>query len=178
MLSFKEFSSIFDGMEFTEKDLKGFYYSVKKSVILRNVGKRALPELFRIEEKCQWPVIGKIDDPGLAIYKGADKVLLDRFLQSISREKDIRRQRAYVDRVSYWTTLQREIVERIELFTQIFGFSKEEMRHCEDVAERYLMRIEKTIKRRKRLWQIGVGTGAATLAGAAAFWYLSKRDRK
>jgi hypothetical protein len=178
MISFKEFSEIFSGTDFTDEELRGFYYSVKKSVILKNVGKRAWPELFNLEERCQWPVVRRIDDPKLPIYRGADKVLLQRFIKTISEEKTIRRQRPYVDRVRYWTLLQSQINERIELFTHIFGFGKKDMRHCEEAAERYSRRVEKRIKNRKRLWQIGIGTGAATLAGAAAFWYLSKRDKK
>jgi hypothetical protein len=178
MISFKEFSSIFSGMDFTEGELRSFYYSVRKSVILKNVGKRAWPELFKLEEECQWPVIRRIDDPGLPIYEGADKLLLERFLKSITEEKDLRRQRRYFDKVSYWTRLQAEIEARIGLFTQIFGFSKEDIGHCEEAAERYARIVDKRIKRRKKRWQIGIGTGAATLAGAAALWYISQKDRE
>ena len=178
MISFKEFSSIFGGMDFTDEELRSFYYSVRKSVILNNVGKRAWPDLFTLEEKCQWPVIRRIDDPALPIYKGADKLLLERFLKTISEEKNLRKQRPYFDKVHYWTRLQSEIAARIELFTQIFGFSKEDMGHCEEAAERYAGIVERRTTRRKRRWQIGLGTGAATLAGAAALWYLSQRDEE
>jgi hypothetical protein len=178
MISFKEFSSIFSGMDFTDEELRSFYYSVRKSVILKNVGKRAWPELFKLEEECQWPVIRRIDDPKLPIYKGADKLLLDRFLKSISEEKNLRQQRRYFDKVRYWTKLQSEIEARIELFAQIFGFSKEDMGQCEEAAERYARIVDKRIKRRKKMWQIGIGTGAATLAGAAALWYLSQKDKE
>lgn len=178
MISFKELLSIFSGTDFTEEELRSFYYSVRKSVILKNVGKRAWPELFKLEERCHWPVVQRIDDPKLPIYREADRVLLERFLKTISEEKNIRGQRHYIDKVRYWTMLQFRIGERIELFTQIFGFSKKDMRYCEKAAERYSMRIEKRIKNRKRLLQIGIGAGAATVAGAAALWYFSKRDKK
>ena len=177
MITFDELSSIFKGTDFTEKELRTFYHSVKKSLTLRLVGKRSWPELFKLEESSQWPLLRKIGDPKLPIYKGADKVLLDRFLGTIAEEKDIREQRSSLDKVSYWTRLRSVIAERIELFAWIFDFSEEDIRHCEMVAERYLMMRERSIQKRK-MWQIGVGTGAATLVGAAALWYISHKEKK
>ncbi len=168
MITFKEFSSIFKGTDFTAEELRKFYYSVKKSVILRLVGRRAWSEIFRLEEKCQWPVVRMIGDPKHSIYEGADKVLLDMFIKTISEEKNIRERRSSLDKVRYWTLLQSVINERIDLFTHIFGLSQEDVRHCEKVAERYSQIMERRIKNRKKRWKIGIGTGAATLAGAAA----------
>jgi hypothetical protein len=176
--TFKEFLAIFEGTDFTNKELRTFYYTVKKSAILRFVGKRSWPEIFRLEEKCQWPVLRMIGDPGLSIYKGADKILLERFTKTISEEKDLREHRSSYDKVRYWSLLQAVIDERIELFTHIFGFSKKEVEHCEAVAERYLRMRERRIKNRQKMLKIGIGTGAATLAGAAALWYIAKKDKK
>ncbi len=178
MITFKEFSSIFKGTDFTAEELSKFYYSVKKSVILRFVGRRAWPEIFRLEEKCQWPVLRKIGDPKHSIYEGADKGLLDMFIKTIYEEKNIRERRSSLDKVRYWTLLQSVINERINLFTHIFGLSQEDVWHCERVAERYSQIMERRIKNRKKLWKIGIGTGAATLAGAAALWYISQKDKK
>jgi hypothetical protein len=119
-----------------------------------------------------------IGDPKLPIYKGADKVLLERFLNTIAEEKSVREQRSSLDKVRYWTMLRSIIDERIELFAWIFDFSKEDVRYCEMVAERYSMIRERRIQKRKKMWQIGFGTGAATLAGAAALWYISQKDKK
>jgi precorrin-6B methylase 2 len=46
------------------------------------------------------------------------------------------------------------------------------------VAERYSRIRERRIRNRKKMWKIGIGTGAATIAGAAAIWYVSKKDKK
>jgi hypothetical protein len=179
VISFKKFSSVFSGAGFAEGQLREFYTSVKKSVILHNLGKRSWPELFKIEERCQWPVLGKIDSPDLPIYRGADPELLDRFIKTIKEEKETRGRKSSTEKVRYWTKLQALLEERIALFTHIFGFSPEDMKYCETVAERYGKILERKARNRKKKWQIGVGAGAAaTLAGAAAYWYISKKERK
>ncbi len=178
MITYKEFSAIFKGTDFTNEELRRFYYSVKKSVVLRLTGKRSWPEIFKLEERCHWPVLRRLDDPGLSIYEGADKALLKRFIRTISEEKELRGQRSSFEKVRYWSLLQSVIDERIELFTQIFGFHKKDIENCEAVAERYARTREKRIRNRKKMWKIGIGTGAATLAGAAALWYVSKKDKK
>ena len=177
MVTFKELLSIFKGTDFTASELKIFYFSVKKSVILRQAGRRFWPEIFKLEEQSQWPVVRRIGDPKLPIYKGADGALLERFIKTIAEEKRIREQKASFDKVRYWTLLQSLIEERIELFTNIFGFNEKDFKHCELVAHRYLEIVEKRIRNRKKMWTIGLGTGAATLAGAAA-WYMYKKDKK
>jgi hypothetical protein len=178
VVTFKEFLKIFEDTDFTREELGKFYYSVRKSVILRLMGKRSWHEIFKLEEKCQWPVLRIIGDPGLPIYKGADKSLLDRFIGTISEEKNLRERKPSLDRVKYWTLLQSVIDERIDLFTGIFGFCGKDMEHCEAVAARYSRIRERRIRNRKKMLRIGIGTGAATLAGAAAIWYISKKDRK
>jgi len=177
MIRLKEFLHIFKGTGFTEGELKKFFYSVKKSVILRHLGKRSWPELFKLEEKCQWPVLQRIDDPRLPIYSGADKTLLQRFIKTISTEKDMRAHRSSMHKVRYWSLLQEVIEERIDLLVSIFGFSEKDVRYCELVAERYGKILERKVREKKKLWQIGIGAGAATLAGAAAIWYISKKDK-
>jgi len=178
MITFKEFSSIFKDTNFSDDELRIFYYSVRKSIILRLTGKRSWHEIYKLEERCQWPVLRKLGDPELSIYKGADKTLLDRFIRTISEEKDLREHRSSLDKVRYWSLLQSVIDERIELFSQIFGFNKKDAEHCGKVADRYARIRERRIRNRKKLWKIGIGTGAATLAGAAALWYVSKKDKK
>lgn len=178
MVTFKEFSAIFRGTDFSDEELREFYYSVRKSVILRLMGKGSWTEIFKLEERCQWPVLRRLGDPELSIYEGADKVLLERFIKTIAEEKDLRERRSSVDKVRYWSLLQSVIDERIELFTQIFGFYKKEVEHCVRVAERYSRIRERRIRNRKKMWKIGIGTGAATIAGAAAIWYVSKKDKK
>lgn len=178
MITFKEFSTIFKGTDFSDEELRRFYYSVKKFVILRLAGKRAWPEIFKLEDTCQWPVLRVIDDPNLPIYEGADRALLERFIKTISDEKKLRGRRTSVDRVAYWSQLQSVIDERIELFKLIFDFCRKDEKHCEMIAERYSRILARRAKRRKKMWQIGIGTGATTLAGAAALWYISKKDKK
>ncbi len=178
MVTFEELAAIFKDTDFTNEELRRFYYSVRKSIILRFVGKRSWHEIFKLEGECQWPVLRMIGDPELAIYEGADKVLLERFIKTIAEEKDLREHRSSLDKVRYWTLLQSVIDERIELFTHIFGFSTREVEYCKAVAARHVKIRERRIKVRKKMLKIGIGTGAATLAGAAAIWYISKRDQK
>jgi hypothetical protein len=177
MVTLKGFRSIFKDTDFTAEELRVFYFSVKKSVILRRAGRRFWPEIFKLEEQSQWPVVCRIGNPDLPIYKGADKALLERFVRTIDEEKSIRKRKTSIDKVRYWTLLQSLIDERIELFTNIFGFSEKDFKYCDMVAERYVKIVEQRIRNRKKIWTIGLGTGAATLAGAAA-WYMYKKDKK
>ena len=178
MVTLKGFLAIFKGTEFSAEELGNFYHSVKKTVILRFAGRRFWSEIFRLEEQAQWPVVRRIGDPKLAIYSGADKSLLDRFISTIDEEKKIRQRKNSLDKVRYWTMLQSVIDERIELYTYIFGFSDKDIRYCKIVAERYSSAVEKRISSRKKIWTIGLGTGAATIAGAAAWYMYNKKDKK
>jgi DNA repair protein RadC len=123
-------------------------------------------------------VLQRIDDPDLPIYRGADKELLALFIRTIRDEKDIRQQRGTKARADYWLRLQAIITARTELFMQIFGFSKKDKSRCEAVAERYRAILEKRVQNRKKAWKIAVGTGAATVAGAAVLWYLSRKSEE
>jgi hypothetical protein len=179
VISFKEFAAVFRGAGFSEGQLREFYSSVKKSVILHHLGKRSWPELFKLEERCQWPVLRKIDSPDLPIYRGADRELLDRFIKTIKDEKEMRRRKSSTEKVRYWTKLQALLEDRIALFTHIFGFSPKDVKYCETIAERYGKILDRKAKNRKKKWQIGIGAGAAaTLAGAATYWYIAKKERK
>lgn len=178
MIAFKGLAAIFRGTGFTDEELMVFYSSVRKSVTLRLMGKRSWPDIFRLEERCQWPILRKLGDPGLSIYEGADSTLLERFIKTISEEQNLREHRAFFDKVRYWSLLQAIIDERIELFTQIFGYSDKDMERSEMVAERYKKIRDRRIRNRKKMWKIGIGTGAATLAGAAALWYVTKKEKK
>jgi len=176
VIGYKEFLKIFKKSGLKEGDLKRFYFSIRKSVILGRVGKRALPDLFKLEESCQWPVLQSIDNPDLSIYREADERLLEKFIGTIMEEKKLRQRKAGIGKVPYWSRLQSIIEERVELFTQIFGFDREDLKHCETVAERYAQIKDRKATKRKKMWQIGVGASAATLAGAAALWYISKKE--
>jgi hypothetical protein len=178
VIGYGDFLAIFSGTDFTVDKLRRFYYSVKKSVILRSLGKRSWPELFKLEEIRQWPVLRRIDDAKLPIYRGADRELLDKFLKTINEEKTLRARKPAIDKVRYWSVLQSLIYERIELFTHIFGFSADDVKHCELVAARYEKILEEKKRTRKKMMQVGIGAGAATLAGAAAIWYFSKKEKK
>jgi hypothetical protein len=177
VIQFGDYLTIFSGTDFSVAELRRFYYSMKKSVILRSLGKKSWPELFALEEGCQWPVLQRIEDPALPIYRGADKELLDKFLRTIREEKYLRSRKSSTDKVRYWSLLQSLIGDRIELFIHIFGFSQDDLRRCELVAERYEEILGKKKRDRKKMMQIGIGAGAATLAGAAAIWYFSKKEK-
>jgi hypothetical protein len=178
VIRFEEFSDIFHEMNFRPEELKKFYSSVKKSVVLRHLGKRAWPAIFALEEGCQWPVLEKIDNPNLSIYRDADTPTLERFLKTISSEKNLKMRKSDLDNARFWTLLQCIIDERTDLFMKIFDFTGKDVMHCKIVAERYGKILERKIRNRKKLWKIGIGAGAATLAGAAALWYYSRKDDK
>lgn len=178
MINLKEFLKTFKGMNFREEELKIFYRSIKKSIILRYFGKRSLPELFKLEEKCQWPILQRIDNSELPIYKEADRSLLDRFIKNIKEEKALKEEKDKTDKYKYWNRLETILEERIELFKDIFDFCEKDIKRCDMVADRYREMMERRIENRKKLWKFGIGAGATALAGAAAIWYLSKKEKK
>jgi hypothetical protein len=178
MINLKEFLKTFKGMDFDEEKLKVFYRSMKKSIILQHFGKRALPDLFRLEDNCQWPVLQRIDNPELPIYQEADRTLLNRFIENIKEERALREEKDKTDKYKYWNRLRFIIEERLELFKDIFDFCEKDIKRCETVAARYRKMMERRVENRKKLWKFGIGAGATALAGAAAIWYLSKREKK
>ena len=131
MISFEEFKKIFRGTGFNERELQRFFCSIKKSVILGHLGKRVWPDLIKLEAQYQWPILQKIADPKLSIYRGADKELLERFINTIDEEKGVRGRGRRLGKISHWTQLQSILRDRTELFTHIFGFSEEDTRYCE-----------------------------------------------
>jgi hypothetical protein len=176
MVTLKEFLRIFEGTSFQEKELRRFYHAVHKAVILQLLGKISWSELLRLQDRCLWPVLQRLDDPTLPIYRGADKELLALFIGSIRREKEVRASKSG-GKGSHWNHLQTVLNERTELYKSIFDFSKRDISHCIKAAERYRVMQEGLRRRRRRAWQIAIGSGAATIAGAAALWHLSK-DKK
>jgi hypothetical protein len=176
MISLKEFLKIFRDTGFEQSALKSFYHSVRKTAILLRLGKRSLTEVFQHEENYQWPILQKIDDPDLPLYRGADKALLNAFMNSIEKEKTLREQKGRMGKIAYWSTLQDVIEERAELFRSIFDFCKKDDRHCEAVSERYKRFADRKARKSRTVWGIGIGAGAA--AGAAALWYIAKKEKK
>jgi len=176
MISLKEFLKVFRDTGFERHVLENFYRSVRKSTILLHLGKRSLSEIFQQEEIHQWPVLQRIDNPDLPLYHGADKALLDAFIKTIQDEKTLRGQKRHMERVKYWNSLLQIIEKRAELFRSIFNFCKKDDQHCEAVAARYKRIGERRARKRRTAW--GLGIGAGTAAGAAALWYIKKKDRQ
>ena len=175
MIALEEFLTIFKDTGFEHSILEDFYRSIRKSTILLHLGKRSLSEIFQQEENHQWPILQRIDNPALPLYRGADKDLLKAFIETIGKEKKLRERKGQTDRVRYWSSLQEVIEERAELFRSIFDFCNKDDLHCEAVAERYKRITDRKAKQMRTAWGVGIGAGAA--AGAAAFWYISKKDR-
>ncbi len=176
MISLKEFLKIFRDTGFERPVLENFYRSVRKSTILLHLGKRSLSEIFQQEENHQWPILQRIDNPDLPLYRGAEKDLLDAFIKTIENEKTLRKQKKHMERVKYWNSLLEIIEKRAELFRSIFNFCKKDDRHCEAVAERYKRIGDRRARKRRTAW--GLGIGAGTAAGAAALWYITKKERQ
>ena len=176
MIKLREFSDIFRGTDFTGKELEKFYYSIRKSVILRLSGRRAWPELLRLEESCQWPVLQRISDPLLPIYRGADAVLLDRFIKTISEERTIRGRGSSINTVSCWSRIQFIIKARTDLFMQIFDFCRKDIIHCEKVAEKYMRSKERKTNNRGKLSKLNTVDGMERLGRISPVWH-SRQDR-
>jgi hypothetical protein len=177
MRNLRDFIKSFEGTGFEAEELKIFYRSVRKSVILGFFDKRAVWELFTLEDQCQWPLLQRIADPALPVYQNADKDLLDAFMKSIDDEKAIRAEKGRMETKKYWQALFGIIERRLEFFKAIFNFCNKDVRRCEIVAERYKRSRQNKIEDSKKLWKYGIGAGASALAGAAALWYLSRRAR-
>jgi hypothetical protein len=178
MTNLREFLKFFEDTGIDAKELKIFYRSVRKSVILRFFDKRALWELYKLEDKCQWPLLQRIADPALPIYENAHKDLLYAFMRSITAEKDLRAEKDTMDRDKYWLALFSLIEERIEIFKAIFGFCKKDAKRCEIVAERYRRSRQRKIEDCKKLWKFGIGSGAAALAGSTMLWHFPRRSKR
>lgn len=178
MVTLQQFIKVFkdSGIEYAE--LRVFYHSVRKSIILLHLRKHSWAELFEMEEKYQWPILRIIDNPQLPLYRGADKSLLNAFLDTISREKTLRANKRHMEKVKYWSGLQDLIEERSQLFISIFAYTKKDIRRTEAVAKRYRELSDRRTKKQLTAVGIGFGAGAAAAAGAAALWYISKKEKK
>ena len=115
MTSKEEFLEIFKNTSFSEEKLMKFYGSIKKSVILFHVGRRARPQLLKLEKECQWPILCKIDDKKLDIYEGADPILLTMFINSIRDEKEILLNKQEISRNDAWRVFNIVIEARINI---------------------------------------------------------------
>jgi hypothetical protein len=176
MTNLRKFLQLFEGAGFDEDELKIFYRSVRKSVILSFFEKRALREMSELEDKCQWPLLQRIDDPALPLYQNVEKTLLDSFIGSIRAEGTLRAEKGGMEDGAYWKAL-REILEgRIGMYKAIFDYCHKDVKRCELVAERYKRSRKRRIDDSKKLWKYGIGAGASALAGAAAMWYLARKD--
>lgn len=82
MISYDEFLRIFmesKNIIVSEEELEKFYNSIIPSLIFFYAGKSKEEKLMQLEEECQWPMLKKIGNQKLDIYKGADPVLLNMF---------------------------------------------------------------------------------------------------
>jgi hypothetical protein len=177
MTNLREFLKSFEDTGFDLEELKVFYRSARKSVILSFFNKRALSELFKLEDRCQWPLLQRLADPALPIYQNADKYLLDAFIKSINDEKALRAERSKINRDEYWRALFDIIERRLDLFKAILNFCNKDVKRCVMVAERYKRSRQRRIEDSKKLWKFGIGSGATALAGAAALLKLHARKR-
>lgn len=164
--------------------LKRFYVSIPKSVTYRQVGKILCDLLLRIEEKHQWSVLQKIDNPGLKIYKEAeDKKLVKEFVEGIKLEKRIREskeKKITINQKEYnsWSVLKDIILRRAKIYEKMFDFSEDEIKQYEKTAEKLVKRLK---ARRAKKWFSIMGTGAGVAAGvvgAAGAYWLYKKAKK
>jgi hypothetical protein len=172
MTNLRKFLQMFEDAGFDEDDLKIFYRSVRKSVILSFFEKRALRELFELEDKCQWPVLQRIADPALPLYRNVDKTLLDSFIGGIRAEGTLRAEKGGMEDGAYWKALRQILEGRTGMYQAIFDYCHKDVRRCEVVAGRYKRARQRRIEDSKKLWKYGIG------AGATALGYLARRDAR
>lgn len=176
MIPLEEFLEIFEKTKISGDALVKFYKSIKQSLVLINAGRQTLPRLLKIENECQWPVLEKIGDPKLNIYKGADPVLLRMFINSIKDEKEIRLKDRKTSRGDDWIILRILIQTRTQLYENIFDFNKKDIERCKRAGRRLEKIIQEKRKEQKKLW-MKMGTGAAAV-GAIGATYIFLKNKK
>jgi hypothetical protein len=173
MISLDEFFKIFKDTDFSREKLAKFYKSIRKSVILFYAGKKARPQLLKLERESQWPILQKIDDYKLNIYKGADPILLSSFIKTIKDEKNILLNRQKISKNNAWRIFNAVIETRIKLYGDIFGFTKKDKDWCKKAGERYENILLK--KRKNFLLKSSLGIIAAGAIGTGIY-FLAKRN--
>ena len=159
MVDFEEFRMIFEkskDVTITEGELKKFYDSIIPSLVYFFAGRNCAEKLVKIEEECQWPVLKKIKNKKMDIYKGVDGPTLRMFINSIKDEEEVRLQKKFA-KGEAWIMLRILIQARMEIYKSIFELSESDLEKIKKEAGK--------IKRRKLLKTIGVGAMIAGVIG-------------
>ena len=166
MISQEEFLKIFQKEKgFSQDELIRFYRSIERTVILSYAGKYGLSLLLKLCLKDQWPVLKRIDESSLGIYKGADVELLDAFIQTIRRQKE----------KNTWITLERSVYERAGLYELIFDFSPAEVERCIKLGKKFEKLAIQKAKRCKIVFgALGAGAAVAGAVGAGVLLWKKK----
>ena len=177
MINLEEFLEIFrksKDVNIFEEQLVKFYKSIKRSLILLYAGKRAQPSLEKLEKESQWPVLEKIDNIKMDIYKGADSILLRTFVNSIKDEKEIRSSGKKLGRQDAWIILRIKIAARTELYKNIFNLTEKEITDCERAGKRFEKILIKKRKERLLKWSVA----GIAVAGVIGTTYYLSHDKK
>lgn len=155
--------------------LVNFYLSIRKCWILERLGSVTYPKIRDLENKYQWPVLEKMADPNLEIYKVYPTEMLDRgllkiFINGIKDEASIRARKKKLSADDFFRYQKILIYDRLGYFKSIFGCTKEDLEYFESVAGRY-RKIALKKSEKGKTWKtvakifvaIGVGAGAAVL---------------
>jgi hypothetical protein len=169
MIGQEEFLKIFEkSPEFSRAELIRFYRSVRKSIMLSYAGRKGIPMLTDIDQKYQWPVLRRMDDPKLSIFEGADAELLSVFLQTIQKQK----------KKNSWPAVREMAQKRARLYPSIFGLTREELDICVKIG----IALEKKLIKKHNAWKMAIGFGTAGIvvvgAAAGAGLYLKKKNKK
>lgn len=182
MLSLEEFVKIFENKKprIPLLQLINFYLSICKCLILERLGNITYPKIRDLEEKYQWPVLEKMADLNLEIYKVypaemLDKGLLKIFTNGIKDEIEIRARKKKMSADDFYRYQKVLIYDRLGFFKSIFGCAKEDLEYFESVAGRYWNTALKKAEKGKA-WKkvakitVGIGVTAGIIAGAAALY--------
>lgn len=104
------------------KVFKYFHGSADEYFIQSHAKNPDWPKILEIEEKFQWPILMKLDDPCLPIYEGGNEKDKSDFISSVRNEKQLRKrfQSREIIREEYERELKSIIMKRLHLMRQIF----------------------------------------------------------
>jgi hypothetical protein len=165
MISWEEFFKIFlnsKDVVFLESELNNFYYSIRKSCVIAKHSREAFFRLQELEKNIQWPVLKKMGNPKLDIYKNyaEDPQLVKDFTGLIQEEEKIIK-----DKGSY--TKYREVIcGRISLYSRIFKFSLKDRKYVERRAVLYGNALAAKLKKERAARAVKYGLLAVAGIGA------------
>jgi len=167
-------------VNFPLAEVDRFYRSIRKSMICLYAGIYGWAMLSKIESEIQWPIISQLDNPSLDIYKSAiEQSNVKLFIKSIKEEKAIRAQKGKLTKNDTLIVFRLLIMDRVESFKVIFDFNDNDIKYCQEAAERYIkLLIRAKNRKRDNLIKLGLWGGLALGGGYLVHKIIKKDENK